>query len=48
VTCKKDVVSDDGHDLRPPATGGGLLDIAVYNGPTAHVVAGHPAALVRP
>ena len=41
------VLSGGGHDLRAPATGGGLLDIAVYNGPTAHVVAGHPAALVR-
>ena len=39
-----------GHDKRSGSEaggglGGGFLDIAVCNGPEAHVVAGHPAAL---
>ena len=40
--------SDGCSGQRPVARAGGQLDIAVYNGPTAHVVAGHPGALVRP
>eukprot|EP01043_Picozoa_sp_COSAG02_P016359 COSAG02_NODE_717_length_18070_cov_20.762700_8_plen_259_part_00 len=48
MTRETDGVSDARRDRRPPTTGaGGQLDVAVYNGPAAHVVAGHPAALVQ-
>ena len=40
--------SDGSSGQRPAARAGGQLDVAVYNGLTAHVVAGHPGALVRP